>query len=278
VLWATHQVGYSDLHPWTEFGEEPLSHHLDSLMKIQFSPLAEASMELNYIDREYRLLKRNAFLGMILPRTHRLVTEIDTLDSATLLDWDEQGFSHIKLKMGNDLRKETQLLVQLALSSPMLWRLDFNGKLNVEEFTNWWNSLDPAVRARVDFVEDPVGKGQLKIAGPWANDWAEQKNARIRVLKPARESTDDVLMSERVIFTHGLDHPLGQAAALWIAGRYYAQHPKRIEVCGLGATDLYEPDHFSRSWYCPGPRMRPTTGTGFGFDEILESLKWEQIL
>ena len=45
----------------------------------------------------------------------------------------------------------------------------------------------------------------------------------------------------------------------------------------MNAGDVYEPDEFSKVWMSAGPRMKPTVGTGFGFDEILESLKWERL-
>ncbi|NJL26166.1 MAG: hypothetical protein HC902_14100 [Calothrix sp. SM1_5_4] len=62
------------------------------------------------------------------------------------------------------------------------------------------------------------------------------------------------------------------------AGRYYVDHPKRTEVCGLGTAGIYRADAFAESWSFDGPRMKAPAGTGFGFDEILESLSWERIL
>jgi O-succinylbenzoate synthase len=279
VEWALHQVGYSDLHPWPEFGEQPLDVHLESLAAIDFTKLAEISMEFNYIDREYRLLKRNAFLGLILPRCHKLVYEVDRLEASTCHQWAKQGFSHIKVKMGDQLQAETAAFLQLAMSTDLMWRIDFNGKLTSEQFLSWWRGLDESVRARIDFIEDPVGvEEHLKIAGPWANDWRKQKTARIRVVKPAREAADQLAAYDRMVFTHGLDHSFGQACAAWSAGRFYAEHPKMNEVCGLAAARIYADDEFSKAWFCEGPRLKPTPGTGFGFDEILESLKWERIL
>jgi O-succinylbenzoate synthase len=235
-------------------------------------------MEFNYIDREYRLLKRNAFLGMILPRSHKLVYEVDRLETSTCQHWAEQGFSHIKVKMGDNLKAETDALLQLAMATDLLWRIDFNGKLDESTFNSWWSSLDESVRTRIDYVEDPVSEGSLKTSGPWANDWCKQKASRIRVVKPAREAAEDLVSYDRVIFTHGLDHPLGQACAAWSAANFYAQHPKMTEVCGLAAVNYFAETAFSQAWNCEGPRMKPTTGTGFGFDDLLESLKWERIL
>jgi O-succinylbenzoate synthase len=184
--WALSQTGYSDLHPWPEFGEAPLDEHIESLRKVAFTPLAENSLEFNYIDREYRLTKRNAFAGLIPPRSHRLVTDLRKTDAKALSEWHKAGYTHLKVKMGDDLSAETDLLVQLVYASPLMWRIDLNGKLNASDFTAWWKSLGEDVKARIDFIEDPTGGEQLKIAGPWANDWKIQERAQIRILKPAR--------------------------------------------------------------------------------------------
>lgn len=278
VEWAMHQIGYSDLHPWPEFGEPELADHIESLAKIEFTKLAEMSLEYNYIDREYRLGKRNAFLGLILPRSHLLVTDLANLEARQLGEWQAAGFTHIKVKLGQDLARETEQLTQLACATTLAWRLDFNGRLSERDFTSWWTGLDEAVRKRIDFVEDPIAEGQLKLQGPWANDWYKQKLARVKVVKPAREIAEELVSFDRVVFTHGLDHPLGQACAAWSAARYYAQHPKQMDVCGLAASDQYEPITYEAAWRCEGPRMKPTTGYGFGFDDLLAAEPWERLV
>lgn len=278
VEWAVGQIGFSDLHPWTEFGEPPLEEHIRSLAEVRFTKLADNSLEFNYADREFRLAKRNAFTGLILPRSHRLVTNIHSLESRQLSEWHKAGFTHLKVKMGNDLETETTQLLSLAFAAPLLWRIDLNGKVDAERFTRWWSALGDDVKARIDFVEDPTNGEALKYDGPWANDWKNQPRAQIRVLKPAREPLGDLALYDRVIFTHSMDHPLGQACAAWTASRFHADHPKKLEVCGLLSSGLYEPEEFSREWSNEGPRMKATGGTGFGFDELLEGLKWEKIL
>lgn len=277
VEWAVGQTGYSDLHPYPEYGEPALDEHIAKLATVDFTPLVEIAMEFNYIDREYRLLKRNAFLGLILPRAHRLVTDITTLDPRQLTEYQAAGFTHLKVKLGRHLETETAALNKLACASALNWRLDFNGRLSEAEFTSWWRDLDEAVRARIDFVEDPA-RGELGKAGPWADDWSKQKFAKTKVIKPARESTESLAAYDRVIFTHSLDHPFGQACAAWTAANHYQRHPKQTEVCGIAANEVYQQDDFSRAWSCFGPRMKPTTGTGFGFDEQLAALAWERLL
>lgn len=278
--WTVGQsVGYSDLHPWPEFGEPELGVHLDSLASVQLTALAENSLEFNYIDREYRMNKKNAFTGLIPPRSHRLVLDVMELDAQKLHAIKTAGFSHIKIKMGRDLKAETQNLVMLAMSTNLMWRIDFNGKLTESVFLEWWKALDGAVKSRIDMIEDPVPESsQLKLSGPWANDWVDQKTAMFRVLKPAREGIEELTRYNRVIFTHGMDHTLGQACAAWAAARFYSAHPKKVDVCGLAPPDIYEPDDFMRAWGEDGPRLRPTPGLGFGFDLILDKLKWEKIL
>lgn len=278
VEWFGGQFGYSDVHPWPEFGEQPLEVHLDSVKKVDFTPLVENSMGFNYLDREFRWLKRSAYLGLILPRSHRLVDSILTVESKQLMDWHAEGFSHVKVKMGDDLQKETDALLQLVCSSPMLWRIDFNGKLSSLQFNPWWEKLDPAVKAQIDFVEDPVNDGELLTRGPWAMDWKELLTAPIRVVKPSRDGTEELGRFQRVVFTHSLDHPLGQACAAWAAARYYQQKPKQIEVCGLADPGIFEVPDFNKAWPSAGPRMKPVPGTGFGFDEILPALNWERVL
>ncbi len=276
--WAIGQTGYSDLHPWPEFGEPEIDAHLDSLASMKLTSLAENSLEFNYIDREYRLNKKNAFAGLIVPRSHKLVLDIKDLDSDELQAIQKAGFTHIKVKMGSDLKTETELMTQLAFSTSLLWRIDFNGRLKENELTDWWKALDPSVKSRIDLIEDPLNEGVVKAQGPWANDWKKQKSALIRILKPARENMEELAIYSRVIFTHGMDHILGQACAAWAAARYYSSHPKRLDVCGLSNPGIYEEDEFSKVWFCDGPRLKPTSGFGFGFDQQLESVKWQKVL
>jgi hypothetical protein len=278
VEWTAGHYGYSDLHPWTEFGEPQLDDHLAGLARLQFSNLVENSLEFNYRDFELRRLKRSAFTGLILPRAHRLVFDVESLTQNQLMEWADEGFTHIKVKLGRNLGPETERLIEFACSTPILWRVDFNGRVPEANFLDWWSGLDPAVKARIDFVEDPVADRQLAIDGPWANDWKTQMRARIRIIKPARETDDDLGGFDRVVFTHSLDHAFGQACSLWRAALFYGRHPRRMEVCGLGATNFFEPTEFCRKWSSPGPRLAAPEGYGFGFGELLGDMPWERLV
>lgn len=280
VDWGGGRVGYSDLHPWSEFGEASLEAQLIALSEKKLNRLIETSLEFSYIDGEYRRRNRNAFLGLALPLSHKLVLNLMETTSEQVRAWEVDGFTHVKLKMGKDLLQETAQLFALSEGSQVRWRIDFNARLSAAEAEAWWRSLDSELQARVDFIEDPSGDGGALGNGPWADDWLESFASRVRVIKPARESSEGDFWQDydRVVFTHSLDHPLAQAAALWSAARFYRKHPALADVCGLADPGNYQPNDFSRAWSCAGPRLKPTEGVGFGFDQLLGSLRWERVL
>jgi O-succinylbenzoate synthase len=265
VQWANGTLGFSDLHPWPEFGEQNLDFHLRSLRTGQLTSLAKNSLRFNQIDADLRAVGKSAFEGLVLPRAHKLVRDIRSLNPMLLVEWQKAGFTHLKIKMGDALPEETAVLTRLAKASSFKWRIDFNGKLSAGVFGEWWTALDPEFKIKVDFIEDPTSGEQVVVAGPWANDWYKQKSARIGIVKPARESVDDLPLYDRLIFTHSLDHPIAQACAVWTAARYFATHPNKVEVCGLSGV-------------IEGPQMMAIPGTGFGYDEILRDMEWEQVL
>jgi O-succinylbenzoate synthase len=80
-----------------------------------------------------------------------------------------------------------------------------------------------------------------------------------------------------IIVTHSMDHPLGQAVALWTAMRLRQRHGDLVRDGGLQATGLYQPDEFSAQIKTSGPATTPPPGTGFGFDNLLTELPWQPL-
>lgn len=277
VEWEPNEFGYSDLHPWPEFGEEPMDVQIESLASADFTKLCEISLQFNSIDREYRVRQRNAFLGMALPRSHRLVLNAYELTDENLKRWFEEGFTHIKLKVGSSDKADVEAFERWATQSPFRWRLDFNGRRTGDDFLKWWRNLDETIQKSVDFIEDPSFTDEIQEPGPWADDWHRQSGSSVKVIKPAREDAETSAAYSRIVFTHSLDHPLGQASALWAAAQFYREYPELTEVCGLAVPDVYKDDPFQNLWSCSGPVMKPTPGNGFGFDEMLRSLDWMRV-
>jgi O-succinylbenzoate synthase len=61
-------VGYSDLHPWQELGDLPLSDQLNSLKTSVPSKQAQRSLALAEFDRSARSKGISAFNGLVIPR------------------------------------------------------------------------------------------------------------------------------------------------------------------------------------------------------------------
>jgi O-succinylbenzoate synthase len=283
VEWSSGQVGYSDLHPWPEFGDQELDIHLERIAELNFTPLTELSLEFNFIDREFRLHNRSVFLGLLLPSSHLLVDTIEDVNPSNVGLWKSQGFTHAKVKVAGDWQKAVQVLNTVVPASELIWRLDLNGNYDAAEFQRGWLQFSPETKQRIDFVEDPIANGNFQTDGPWAEDFIKKNefskvNPPVRVVKPMREELENLEEYRRVVFTHGLDHPLGQASALWSAAQYYRRHPQQLEVCGLGAPTRYLQSDFSKAWSCTGPRMKPVPGTGFGFDELLADTAWDRLV
>jgi hypothetical protein len=82
----------------------------------------------------------------------------------------------------------------------------------------------------------------------------------------------------KVMFTHSLNHPLGQVAALWEAARFYKKYPALIQAGGFAKVNSPAFKPFNAVWNWQGSQPKPAPGLGFGFDQQLEALKWERLL
>ncbi len=278
IEWASARFGFSDVHPWPEFGDQPLELQLERLTQDALTPLLEVSLNFNRMDCEYRRLNRSAFLGLPLPTSHKLIVDLLTTTEADLHAWQAQGFTHLKVKLGQSLQLESGRLQQLMRASNFIWRLDMNGRLKATEFITWWCEFPKDLRVKIDFVEDPVGDSELPLDGPWADDWRRLSNSVVEVIKPARQLHVPILQNKRVVFTNSFEHSLGQACAIWTAAQHYRSQPHTQEVCGLGAPEHYKQNKFTQEWSCSGPILRPPPGAGFGFDSGLKELLWERLV
>lgn len=274
------------------------------LLKVEFAPgkigysdlsqpqFLENSLNLAKLDSEYRARGKSAFAHLRLPKTHKIITEIETHGKGESLLNDKtdsiQLYSHYKIKMGRDLSAETKTLYQLIKSLPQekKIRLDFNAVLPETEFSEWWKNVSEWLVVHLDFIEDPFPFdpnrwGAWLAQCPLALDadlnavTLKNPSAQVVIVKPAWFDIGDCKVDSRVVFTNGMDHPLGQMAALYKAAKYYEKYPEKEEVGGLRSWELFETTEFSE-YLGPqvGGEVKPAHGTGFGFDEILERVNW----
>jgi len=291
-------VGYADLHPWPELGDEPLAQQLRALQTTEPHRLGRRALAWAEVDRRARTRGMSAFAGLRLPENHKLITDraAEFSDEGLCELW-AMGFRSLKIKMSRDWRSEIRAFGERAGAlQPFRLRLDFNGQLRPDEFFEFCERLSPTVREVVEFVEDPVAGdvvswNQLVVRSPVAialdrKDGAERLQTSLAqwlIWKPALEEESTVAdwcavrgEDARVSVTSYLDHPLGQVAALYGAARLLEQR-RAVGTCGLASHLNFEKNEFSEALTMHGAILYPPSGTGFGFDELLSRQNWREL-
>jgi O-succinylbenzoate synthase len=304
-------TGYADLHPWTGFGHAPLADHLGSLAADQPTHLANLALRHARTDAAARRAGVSLFEGLPEVRSHALFTGWTDAPRSAFEQCVAEGFDTAKLKIGRDLHREAEALNQLG-DLPLRWRLDANASLTTgagdaaapacsaavpggESIDHFLSALHPSIRQNLDFLEDPIpynpaAWSELSTHAklPLALDWELPSSpppwpgARILVIKPASQDAFPLALAAahagmEIVVTHSMDHPLGQAVALWTAMRLRQRHGGLVVAAGLQAAGLYQPDSFSGQIKTSGPVTTPPPGTGFGFDHLLTGIPWQPL-
>lgn len=282
--------GFGCIHPWVEMGDPPLVKCLEDLAGARRWPLVRRALRCVAMDGAARGHEVSLFDDLEVPVSHATLPSLDAVELKRAL---EAGFERVKLKGGRDLRWEARFFREMAAEYPTLrWRFDFNEVPAPAETAEFLLEMQPGLRARIDFVEDPCPYGEkvwldlhrrtgvrLAVDLEAAPQCAA---AQVMVIKPAVD--EPVLLAEaaaargqEVVVTSMMDHPVGQCFAAWEAGRLDLVFPGRTGVCGLQTHHLFEPDEFTEALGPWSPVFRPPAGTGLGFDELLEKLPWQRL-
>jgi len=284
--------GYADLHPWEEFGHFPLAEQFSSLANEQPTPLAALALRHARTDAAARRAGVSLFDGLPEVRSHALFTDWTSAPRSTFEQCVAEGYRAAKLKIGRDPQREAEALNALA-DLPLRWRLDANTSPHSKSFLA---ALSPAARANIEFLEDPIPYEATAWSNltehekiPFALDWELPSSpppwagAQVLVVKPASQDAFPLALAAahaglEIVVTHSMDHPLGQAVALWTAMRLRQRHGDLVRAGGLQATGLYTTDEFSTELRTSGPQTASPPGTGFGFDDLLTQLPWQPLL
>jgi O-succinylbenzoate synthase len=282
-------IGYADLLPLTEFGHAPLEEHLASLSENRPSRLTEIALTHARTDATARRAGISLFAGLPDIRSHALFTHWSHAPRSVFERCVDDGYDLVKLKIGRDPELEADALNGLS-DLPIRWRLDANASAGTEVFLQ---QLEPQLRAKIEFLEDPspydaerwttlATRMNITLALDWElpDSPAPWPGAQILVIKPASQDALALAQSAanfgmKIVVTHSMDHPLGQSVALWTAQKLRQSYGQTVLEGGLQAVGLFLADNFSAQIRCDGPQTLPPPGTGFGFDEILESIDWQ---
>lgn len=289
VLLRGDNGGYACLQPWTELGDSPLEYELDALRDGNPLRLGQRALKCIEIDGEARSKGVNLFDDLRVPRSHATLTVSTT--PSQVYNLHQRGFRVGKLKVIPKLSSTVERLVNLASMVPeWKWRVDFNCTLSPEDALKFWDMLPPAMRERIDFIEDPCYYDvevwqNLQDAGiPLGYDMPVQNESIIpqrtskpmmRIVKPARHHSTTGLP----VFTTYMDHPLGQCWAAYNAAVFYNDTPaEEIPLCGLVSHHVYRANPFSEELGMNvTPEFHAPAGTGLGFDKLLAALPWKTL-
>lgn len=246
--------GVADIHPWPELGDLPLDDQLALLSRGETTPLTQASLEFASIDAAARRDGRDLFDGLTIPRSH----------------WPgpdpPPDFDTVKLKSIDAIPDRVRL------------RIDFNATLTAEEFVRIAATLP---RERIDFIEDPCpydpdvwrelrDQTGLRLALDRAASSCPTDSYDVLIVKPAIQ---EITCSDaEIVVTSSMDHPIGQLCAA-----YAAATANITSTCGLITHVLFENDPFIERMRIEGTRLVPPGGMGWGFDDLLESLPWQNL-
>jgi O-succinylbenzoate synthase len=264
------KIGFADLHPWPELGDPSLEQCLQ-----ERGTLFQRALEIAEMDGEARA--RGILLQTQVPASHRLIR-----DARNLRPQDSPQAIY-KVKCGGDLSVETPKLQEIVknLREIQKLRLDFNMTLAPEDFQRWMDASSWWLLPRLDFVEDP-SPFEPKVYTQWRSLIAIDRvsvpdnfQMGIKVVKPVRENIETLPQFlndhiDRIVFTHNMDHPLGQRAARVCATQFYQKYPRFSEAGGLDSFDGY----VLRDEALVEPQE---IETGLGLDRFLARQTWTPI-
>ena len=143
--------------------------------------------------------------------------------------------------------------------------------------------LPERVIQRIDWIEDPFPFDALQ----WRR-WQQETGFRLAldlglsdetaatewqtIWKPAWQELPRTVAAESIVVTSAMDHPVGQC---WAA--YCAEQAGVKQDCGLRTDHLFANDDFLERMGPWCPAWPKPSGTGMGFDDLLEKLPWTRI-
>jgi len=293
------KIGYCDCHPWPELGDASLEVQLELLACAHLTPLLTRSFAAARLDADARSSKRNLFASLPIPPSHHHLSDLLTMTEAEFKKCLEKPASKIKIKVGVAPQAEVAILRKWAAavqSSGTLLRLDFNSRLNEDEFLTFFKDLEDEVQVCVEFYEDPfkynperwqMVRENYGIAlacdheSLYGLDYP--LSCDVLVVKPAVQEISHFLSVKRgnrkLVITSYLDHPIGQLAAAYTAASVFQQNKAILDTCGLLTHHAFEANLFSARLSQNDMCLQPSTEEyGWGYDTLLKEMPWKSLI
>lgn len=290
------RFGYADCHPWVELGDDSLAKQLQRLASRDLSPLLQQSVLCASNDAIARSQGRSFWESLTVPKSHYsapwLLGEVNCQAIAGL------GFGTVKIKVSGSQdaegtgKKLHQLLEECNLHNLKL-RVDFNESGTIALMEQLFQNADVS---HLDWIEDPIPfdpEGfahlsrslDLSVAldrvPPTQEASLNSLKLKARILKPAVDGISRAGVSNAPkCYTSYLDHPIGQLWAAYVAANDSAtppDHPGQVDG-GLCSHTAYVTNEFSERLTIQNGVLIPPSGTGLGFDDLLENLTWEELI
>ena len=281
-------VGYADLHPWPELGDEPLSRHLEQWSKGVTTSLMKHSLSLAERDARWRRDQVSPMATAKSVKHHFLINDPagfkveSSSTKAALAKIRDSGYEALKIKMNRELSLG---FLKLAAAEGFRLRLDFNAKGDVALLQQLRDSLDSTTLSRIELIEDPcpysVSDWQ-KISADFVlamdNEFEKRGDGvpafQVLVIKPARQDVEEAVEYARrwnlkMVITSSLDHPVGVAHALIVASELKSKFPDMVLDSGCDSLRAYRTDEFAQAF--------GADDVGVGFTSLLERIPWQNI-
>lgn len=306
--------GIGCLHPWPEFGDPPIEEQLRILRDGGTSKVIERALRMAALDGEARSRGVSLFAGLEIPPCHYSWDQNQPMEAQIQCMLDE-GWAAVKMKGSKSfedtltamdamtaLMTKDRKLPGAAAAENVTWqvpllegprfRVDFNSCLSASQFEEFLKAMPPGVRARLDFIEDPFPYDPEQwdaIRKEHGVRLALDKQLRganvgfdVAVLKPGRrewrEMTAELPADVRIVMTSAMDHAIGQSFAAYEAAVAWKELGARMDLCGLATQHLFEPDDFFVRLSAKGGNLSvDRSGTGLGFDDVLDKLPWRRL-
>lgn len=294
IQWPDKKVGYADLFPWPELGDQPLDRQLFDLQQGRISTLMEQTIWLARKDANLRAKKTNALTDMPRIKNHYLITDCTQISDSNLNEYKSSGFTTLKIKVGRDLHSEVRWIQRVLEQYQFQVRLDFNSSMDFSSYERFMTIFSPHTRQKIEFVEDPFpfdpdAWREASQFAPIALDqeydlvqWDSLSGKlpfQVLVIKPARQDVDKAVKHAlahelKMVVTSSMDHPLGIVHATRIAAELKKEYTNQVLECGCNSQRAYRVNEFTTNMVFQGPYLTQVPGMGVGFDNLLQALPW----